>query len=80
MIRLLVTFFYLDSRKIFAEGVTRAAREQLTHQKYKDALFLPVIHTSNTEQQNCITFYWLFQSINFPWVPPMIDASFLSAV
>ena len=31
---------YLDCQKISAKGVTRAARELLTHQKYKDALFL----------------------------------------
>ena len=31
---------YLDSRKISAIGVTRAAREQITHQNFKDALFL----------------------------------------
>ena len=40
MIKLLATFLCLDSRKISAKGVTRAAKEQLTHQKYKDALFL----------------------------------------
>ena len=38
--KLLVIFLYLDSRKISAKGVTRASREQLTHQKYKDALYL----------------------------------------
>ena len=31
---------YLDSQKISAKTVNRAAREQLTHQKYRDALFL----------------------------------------
>ena len=31
---------YLDSPKVSAKGVTRAAREQLNHQKYKYALFL----------------------------------------
>ena len=40
MIKLLATFLYSHSRKISAKGVTRAAGEQLTHQKYKDTLFL----------------------------------------
>ena len=39
---------YLDSRKISAKDGTRAAREQLTHQKYKDALFLSsTLRTTN---------------------------------
>ena len=77
MIKLLATFLYLDSRKISAKGVTRAAWEQLTHQKYKDALFLS--STLRTPNNRIVSDRHVLQtvSINKLSLSPFDDKRFI---
>ena len=55
-------FFYWDSQKIFAKEVTSAAREQLTHQKYKEALFQP--STLRTLNNRIVTDRHVLQTVS----------------
>ena len=68
---------YLDSRKISAKGVTRAVREQLTHQKYKDALFLS--STLRTPNNKIVSDCYVLQtvSINKLSLSPFDDKPFV---
>ena len=68
---------YLDSRKISAKSVTRAAREQLTHQKYKDALFLS--STLRTPNNRIVSDRHVLQtvSINKLSLSPFDDKRFI---
>ena len=77
MIKLFVTFLKLAFRKISAKGVTRAAREHLTQQKYKDALFLS--STLRTPNNRIVSDYHVLQtvSINKLSLSPLNDKRFI---
>ena len=62
MIKTSRNFFVFRFPKNLCKGVTRAAREQLTHQKYKDALFLS--STLRTPNNRIVSDRHVLQSVS----------------